>query len=207
YSKVVLSAWSGPGQIPFEDHIYTEIGQLEANNDFVILDNSSNYMIIDPLANDPSDHSSTHLRSINSVKYGAATIENGKISYYKSSQATSDIIHYTISDDNGNSDDALVYLLQENYGIQGNKVFDYTLTNESSRYLILSHSNFSLISGTNSGKLTKIHDLVYEYTPNPGFIGELSIVYKDIAQNMVQFNLDVVRSEEHTSELQSRENL
>jgi len=161
-------------------HVNVVSSIVNANDDYVIID-GENPVVIHPLQNDVTTANNISLSGIGQVSYGEAIIEGDSIIYTPNENGINDHIIYSVTDDYGSKAQGKIHILyaNEHQNIVHDSLY-FTLLNSSTQTIVFPNAGYNPQTNPLKGILTQPNELVYNYKPNEGAVGnEILIFEKD----------------------------
>jgi len=166
--------------------------------DFITVANSDEVVVL-PLENDFSTAGRLTLKGISQVQSGTATHQNDSIFYSMDEELNSGFVLYSVSDSLQATSTGLVYFVRKLDDFVQSDTLKYTLLNTRNQYIFLPSDGFVPLNLPVKGRLDFVHDLVFNYIPNKGEVGNDIFSFMDTDGNTRIVYIKLINKTSNTS--------
>ena len=159
-----------------------------AKDDFVKIENGTQAITLDPLANDEFNDVFTKNLIVTDSKYGSASVENQYVTYQVSQDFQNDVLLYTVSNFSGVNDQGAIYIYADKQ-ISADEINYEVVSVNGSILIFLPNATASNTLMPKFGSIKKINNQVYEYKPGVADVTDKVIFYSG-GYNIV-YNIEV----------------
>jgi len=171
---------------------------INTEDDYVTF-GSNDPISVAPLDNDVSSSSGLTISGISFVQGGSATIVQDSIVFTPSVDINEGYVMYSVKDDEGTTKNGVVHYFRDETDYEFTRTIQYTVKNTQNKKLILPISGFALDDPAQIGRVSSLHDRVFNYVPNFPDSGIDTLVFSHLGGQQYTFIINVIPTEQNTS--------